>query len=180
MMLGLVLLTMVLIWMTPKLTKALPAPLVGIGLVTGLVILFKIDVPTVSTLADIEGGFPKFHVPMVELNLETLKIIFPYALILAAIGLIESLLTLNLVGEIKEERGGASQECVAQGVANTVTGFFGGMGGCAMIGASPVLARRFSCSASSSSALALLGLSRSQLWSALCSWSSSAPLRGSP
>ena len=132
-MLGLVALTMILIWMTPKITKALPAPLVGIGLVTGLVIAMKIDVPTVSTLADIEGGLPKFHIPLVDFNLETLKIIFPYALILAAIGLIESLLTLNLVGEIKEERGGASQECVAQGVANTVTGFFGGMGGCAMI-----------------------------------------------
>ena len=138
MMLGLVALTMILIWMTPKLTKALPAPLVGIGLVTGLVIALKIDVPTVSTLADIEGGLPKFHVPLVDFNLESLKIIFPYALILAAIGLIESLLTLTLVGEIKEERGGASQECVAQGVANTVTGFFGGMGGCAMIGQSMI------------------------------------------
>ena len=138
MMLGLVALTMILIWMTPKITKAVPAPLVGIGLVTGLVIAMKIDVPTVSTLADIEGGLPKFHIPLVEFNLETLKIIFPYALILAAIGLIESLLTLNLVGEIKEERGGASQECVAQGVANTVTGFFGGMGGCAMIGQSMI------------------------------------------
>ena len=138
MMLGLVALTMILIWMTPKITKALPAPLVGIGLVTGLVIAMKIDVPTVSTLADIEGGLPKFHIPLVDFNLETLKIIFPYALILAAIGLIESLLTLNLVGEIKEERGGASQECVAQGVANTVTGFFGGMGGCAMIGQSMI------------------------------------------
>ena len=138
MMLGLVALTMFLIWVTPKLTKALPAPLVGIGLVTGLVIALKIDVPTVSTLANIEGGLPKFHIPVVDFNLETLKIIFPYALILAAIGLIESLLTLNLVGEIKEERGGASQECVAQGVTNTVTGFFGGMGGCAMIGQSMI------------------------------------------
>ena len=143
MMLGLVLLTMTLIWMTPKITKALPAPLVGIGIVTALVIIFKIDVPTVHDLASsqggtIEGGLPAFHIPSVPLNLETFKIIFPYALILAAIGLIESLLTLNLVGEIKEERGGASQECVAQGVANTVTGFFGGMGGCAMIGQSMI------------------------------------------
>ncbi len=143
MMLGLVLLTMTLIWMTPKITKALPAPLVGIGIVTALVIVFKIDVPTVHDLASsqggsIEGGLPVFHIPSVPFNLETFKIIFPYALILAAIGLIESLLTLNLVGEIKEERGGASQECVAQGVANTVTGFFGGMGGCAMIGQSMI------------------------------------------
>ena len=137
-MLGLVALTMFLIWVTPKVTKALPAPLVGIGLVTALVIALKLDVQTVSDLASIKGGLPDFHIPSVPLNLETFEIIFPYALILAAIGLIESLLTLNLVGEIKEERGGASQECVAQGVANTVTGFFGGMGGCAMIGQSMI------------------------------------------
>jgi len=137
-MLALVALTMFLIWVTPKVTKALPAPLVGIGIVTAIVIAFKLDVPTVSSLASIAGGLPDFSVPAVPLNMETLGIIFPYALILAAIGLIESLLTLNLVGEIKEERGGASQECVAQGVANTVTGFFGGMGGCAMIGQSMI------------------------------------------
>ena len=137
-MLALVALTMFLIWVTPKVTKALPAPLVGIGIVTAIVIAFKLDVPTVSSLASIAGGLPDFSVPSVPFNMETLGIIFPYALILAAIGLIESLLTLNLVGEIKEERGGASQECVAQGVANTVTGFFGGMGGCAMIGQSMI------------------------------------------
>ena len=148
-MLGLVALTMFLIWAAPKITKAVPAPLLGIGVVTAIVLAFKLDVQTVGDLASIKGGFPGFHVPFGEgeglygsslapLNLETLKIIFPYALILAAIGLIESLLTLNLVGEIKEERGGASQECVAQGVANTVTGFFGGMGGCAMIGQSMI------------------------------------------
>jgi sulfate permease, SulP family len=74
----------------------------------------------------------------VPLTLETLRIIFPYAAILAAIGLIESLLTLNLVGEITRKSGGASQECIAQGVSNTVTGFFGGMGGCAMIGQSMI------------------------------------------
>jgi SulP family sulfate permease len=79
-----------------------------------------------------------FHIPMVPLNLETLQIILPYAVILAAIGLIESLLTLNLVGEITGKRGGASQECIAQGTANVVTGFFGGMGGCAMIGQSMI------------------------------------------
>ena len=79
-----------------------------------------------------------FHIPMVPLTLETLQIILPYALILAAIGLIESLLTLNLVGEITGQRGGASKECIAQGAANTVTGFFGGMGGCAMIGQSMI------------------------------------------
>jgi len=137
-MLGLVVLTMFLIWAAPKVTKAVPAPLLGIGLVTALVLALNLDVQTVGDLASIKGGLPGFHVPSVPFNLETFEIIFPYALILAAIGLIESLLTLNLVGEIKEERGGASQECVAQGVANTVTGFFGGMGGCAMIGQSMI------------------------------------------
>ncbi|GLQ22212.1 sodium-independent anion transporter [Algimonas ampicilliniresistens] len=137
-MLGLVALTMLLIWVTPKITKAIPAPLAGIGIVAAIVIGFGIDVPSVGDMSSIAGGLPQFHIPMVPLNLETFEIIVPYAVILAAIGLIESLLTLNLVGEIKEERGGASQECVAQGVANTVTGFFGGMGGCAMIGQSMI------------------------------------------
>ena len=137
-MLALVALTMVIIWGIPKITKAIPAPLAGIGIVAGLVIFFGLDVPRVGDMASIEGGLPSFHIPMVPLNLETLEIILPYALILAAIGLIESLLTLNLVGEITGKRGGASQECVAQGVANTVTGFFGGMGGCAMIGQSMI------------------------------------------
>ncbi|MEM9756241.1 MAG: SulP family inorganic anion transporter, partial [Pseudomonadota bacterium] len=86
----------------------------------------------------IDGGLPMFHIPAVPLTWETFEIILPYALILSAIGLIESLLTLNLVGEITGERGGASQECIAQGAANTVTGFFGGMGGCAMIGQSMI------------------------------------------
>ncbi|MGB3457459.1 MAG: SulP family inorganic anion transporter [Litorimonas sp.] len=137
-MLGLVGLTMLIIWGTPKITKAIPAPLAGIGIVAALVIGFGIDVPSVGDMSSIAGGLPEFHIPMVPLNWETVEIILPYAVILAAIGLIESLLTLNLVGEIKEERGGASQECVAQGVANTVTGFFGGMGGCAMIGQSMI------------------------------------------
>ena len=137
-MLGLVILTMFLIWITPKITKAVPAPLVGIGIVAALVIGFGLNVPTVGDMASIKGGLPDFHIPTVPLNFKTFEIILPYALILAAIGLIESLLTLNLVGEIKEERGGASQECVAQGAANLVTGFFGGMGGCAMIGQSMI------------------------------------------
>ncbi len=135
-MLGLVALTMAIIWVMPRLTKVIPAPLVGIGVVAGLVIALGLDVPRVGDLASIKGGLPSFHLPMVPLNFATLEIILPYAVILAAIGLIESLLTLNLVGEMTGKRGGASQECFAQGVANTVTGFFGGMGGCAMIGQS--------------------------------------------
>ncbi|WP_420497063.1 SulP family inorganic anion transporter [Sneathiella sedimenti] len=137
-MLGLVAATMAIIWLMPKITKAIPAPLAGIAIIAGVVIAFGIDVPRVGDLASIKGGLPDFHIPMVPINLETLKIIFPFALILAAIGLIESLLTLNLVGEITEQSGGASQECVAQGLANTITGFFGGMGGCAMIGQSMI------------------------------------------
>ncbi len=137
-MLALVALTMFIIWAMPKLTNLIPAPLAGIGIVAIIVIAFGIDVPRVGDLASIEGGLPTFHIPMVPLNFETLQIILPYALILAAIGLIESLLTLNLVGEIVNKRGGASQESIAQGIANLVTGFFSGMGGCAMIGQSMI------------------------------------------
>lgn len=137
-MLALVALTMAVIWVMPRVTKVIPAPLAGIALVAGLVIAIGLDVPRVGDLASIEGGLPTFHIPMVPLTFETLEIILPYAVILAAIGLIESLLTLNLVGEITGKRGGASQECIAQGSANVITGFFGGMGGCAMIGQSMI------------------------------------------
>jgi SulP family sulfate permease len=140
-MLGLAALTMAIIWVMPKFTSVVPAPLAGIAVVAGIVIYFGIDVPRVGDLASIKGGLPQFHIPMVPLNLESLKIVFPFALILAAIGLIESLLTLNLVGEITSKSGGASQECIAQGLANTVTGLFGGMGGCAMIGQSMINVR---------------------------------------
>ena len=138
MMLGLVVLTMAIIYFMPKVTKVIPAPLAGIAITAIIVIVFGLDVPRVGDMAPIAGGLPQFHIPVVPLTFETFQIILPYALILAAIGLIESLLTLNLVGEMTNKRGGASQECVAQGVANTVTGFFGGMGGCAMIGQSMI------------------------------------------
>ncbi len=137
-MLGLTALTMAIIWVWPRITTIIPAPLAGIGIVAAIVIGLGLDVPLVGDLASIEGGLPPFHMPAVPFTMETLYIIAPYAFILAAIGLIESLLTLNLVGEIVGKRGGASQECIAQGVANTVTGFFGGMGGCAMIGQSMI------------------------------------------
>ena len=140
-MLGLVALTMAVIYLLPKVTNAIPAPLAGILITAGLVLALGLDTPVVGDMASIEGGLPAFHIPMVPLTFDTLQIILPYAIILAAIGLIESLLTLNLVGDIVGKRGGASQECVAQGVANTVTGFFGGMGGCAMIGQSMINVR---------------------------------------
>ncbi|MCF3593722.1 SulP family inorganic anion transporter [Rhodobacteraceae bacterium LMO-12] len=137
-MLGLVALTMAVVWVMPRVTRAVPAPLAGIAVVAAVVILTGLDVPRVGDLASIKGGLPTFHIPMVPMTLETFWIILPYAVILAAIGLIESLLTLNLVGEITGKRGGASRECIAQGSANVVTGFFGGMGGCAMIGQSMI------------------------------------------
>ena len=131
-------LTMFVIWFLPKIIKVLPSTLIAILLTTILVLTLKIDIPNVGDLASIKGGLPNFSIPSVPLDFETLKIIFPYAFILASIGLIESLLTLNLVGEITNKKGGASQECLAQGLANTFTGFFGGMGGCAMIGQSMI------------------------------------------
>ena len=137
-MLGLVALTMLIIYIMPRVTRIIPAPLAGIGFVAGLVIFFGLDVPRVGDMASIKGGLPMFHIPVVPITWETLEIILPYSIILAAIGLIESLLTLNLVGEMTGKRGGASQECIAQGLANTATGFFGGMGGCAMIGQSMI------------------------------------------
>jgi len=137
-MLGLVALTMAIIYFLPKLTKAVPASLVAIVVVSLLVIGTGMESRTVGDMASIAGGFPEFHIPMVPMTWETLEIIFPYSVILAAVGLIESLLTLTLIDEITETRGRGNTECVAQGVANTVTGFFGGMGGCAMIGQSMI------------------------------------------
>ncbi|HAT84503.1 MAG TPA: sodium-independent anion transporter, partial [Rhizobiales bacterium] len=158
-MLGLVVATMGLIWLAPKITKAIPAPLLAIVAVSLLVIGLDLDIPRVGDLATIAGGLPEFHIPMVPIDFETIKIIFPYAAILAAIGLIESLLTLNLVSEMTDTHGGASKECIAQGASNVVTGFFGGMGGCAMIGQSMINVKsggRTRCSGISA-ALFLLG-----------------------
>ncbi|MEP1471145.1 MAG: SulP family inorganic anion transporter [Halieaceae bacterium] len=138
MLVGLVMMTMAIIHFLPRLTTALPSSLVAIVVVTLLVLGLNLDTRVVGDVASIKGGLPSFHIPSVPLNWETLVIIFPYSLILAAIGLIESLLTLRLVDEITETRGRGNKECVGQGVANTVTGFFGGMGGCAMIGQSMI------------------------------------------
>lgn len=138
-MLGLTGLTMAVIQFAPKMvTKFVPAPLLAIMIVSAIVIGFGLDVRAVGDMASIQGGLPAFHIPMVPLTWQTLEIIAPFAIILSAIGLIESLLTLNLVSEMTGTRGGASKECIAQGTANLVTGFFGGMGGCAMIGQSMI------------------------------------------
>ncbi len=136
MMLGLVLLTMVIIWGLPKLSKALPASLVAILSVFGIVVAFGVDTKTVGDIASISGGFPPFHLPAVPFTWETLVVIFPYAAIVAGVGLIESLLTLNIVDEITDTRGRGNKEAVAQGTANILSGVFSGMGGCAMIGQS--------------------------------------------
>lgn len=135
-MLGLIALTMGIIYFLPKLTKAIPSSLAAILSISIIVMVFKLDTTSVGDLASVGGGFPEWSIPSVPFSLETLKIILPYSCILAAIGLIESLMTLTLIDEITETRGNGNQECVAQGAANIVTGFFGGMGGCAMIGQS--------------------------------------------
>ena len=135
-MLGLVLLTMIIIWGLPRLTKAVPASLVAILVVTAIVLGFDVDTRNVGDISSIQGGFPPFHIPDLPFSFETLGVIFPYALIVAGVGLIESLLTLNLIDEITETRGKSNKEAFTQGLANFVTGFFSGMGGCAMIGQS--------------------------------------------
>ncbi|MBR0574509.1 MULTISPECIES: SulP family inorganic anion transporter [Pasteurellaceae] len=134
--LGLVLLTMAIIWLLPKFTKAIPASLASILVVFGLVALFNLDTKTVGDIASIKGGFPPFHLPNVPFEWETLTVIFPYAAIVAGVGLIESLLTLNIVDEITESHGKSNKEAIAQGTANILSGLFSGMGGCAMIGQS--------------------------------------------
>lgn len=134
--LALVLVAMIIIWGLPKLTKAVPASLTSILVVFAIVSLFGIDTSTVGDKASIQGSFPPFHIPDVPFDFSTLGIIFPYAAIVAGVGLIESLLTLNIVDEITETRGRGNKEAVAQGTANILSGFFSGMGGCAMIGQS--------------------------------------------
>ncbi len=135
-MLGLVLLTMFIIWIVPRVTKAVPASLIALTVVSAGVILFQVDTRTVGDIARIQGGFPPFHIPEVPFTWETLEIIFPYALIVAGVGLIESLLIMNLIDEITDTRGVGNRECLAQGAANITSGFFFGMGGCGMVGQS--------------------------------------------
>jgi len=136
MMLGLVLLTMVIIWGLPKFTKVIPASLVAILTIFGLVVALGLDTRTVGDIASIKGGFPPFHIPQVPFTLATFQLILPYAVIVAGVGLIESLLTLNIIDEITETRGRGNKEAAAQGIANVLSGLFSGMGGCAMIGQS--------------------------------------------
>ena len=135
-LLGLVVLTMVIIWGLPKLTKVIPASLTAILVVFGIVWSFGIDTKTVGDMASIQGGFPPFHIPNIPLNMATFMLILPYSVIVAGVGLIESLLTLNIIDEITETRGRGNKEAIAQGMANMLSGVFSGMGGCAMLGQS--------------------------------------------
>jgi len=112
--------------------------LAAIIVISLLVIFGGLPTKTVGDIANIAGGLPIFHLPQVPLNLDTLKIIFPYSLIMAGVGLIETLLTLILIDEMTETEGQNARECLGQGIANVVTGFFDGMGGCAMIGQSMI------------------------------------------
>ncbi|MDR6843620.1 SulP family inorganic anion transporter [Flavobacterium granuli] len=132
-MLGLVALTIAIVIGFPKLTKKIPASLVAIFVVFIVVLVLNIDTKTVKDIAFVSGGFPPFHIPSIPLNFNTLQIVFPYALIMAGVGLTEGLLTLNLVDELTDTKGNSNRECIAQGSANILNGFFFGMGGCPMI-----------------------------------------------
>ncbi|CAG8999343.1 MAG: Bicarbonate transporter BicA [Candidatus Celerinatantimonas neptuna] len=146
-MLSLVALTMLIVHFLPKLTKVIPASLAAIVIVT--LVTYGLDLHTRTVVdflrqmtgnphATIAGGWPTFHIPAISFNWETIKVVLPYAFIMAGVGLIESLLTLTVIDEMTETRGRSNRECMGQGLANVVTGFFGGMGGCAMIGQSMI------------------------------------------
>lgn len=132
----LVALTMVIVEFFPKLSKALPSGLVAIIVITLIVVLFDLDTKRVGDLADISGSLPTFSIPDVQISLDTILMVLPYAVLVALVGLIESLLTLSVLDEMGGKRGSGNQECVAQGVGNITCGAFGGMAGCAMIGQS--------------------------------------------
>lgn len=138
MMAGVIAAVMAVIYFLPKFTKAIPPALAAIVLASVGVTFLNLDIPTVGDIASVGGGFPSFAIPAIPQNFEIWKLITKTALVLAAIGLIESLMTLTLIDEITQTRGRSNKESIAQGVANVVTGMFGGMGGCAMIGQSMI------------------------------------------
>lgn len=133
-MLGLVALTMALVYLTPRLTKAVPGSLVAIAAVSALVVLGGLHTKTVGDIASIAGGLPRPHLPQVPYTWATLALVLPYSLIMALVGLTESLLTLTVVDELTDSRGQGNRDCIAQGLANMASGLTGGTGGCAMIG----------------------------------------------
>ena len=129
-------LAMLIIWGLPKITKILPSALTAILVIFGIVYFFEISTTTVGDIASIKGGFPPLNIPQLPFNWDTFMLILPYSAIVAGVGLIESLLTLNIIDEITQTRGRGNKEAVAQGAANILSGFLSGMGGCAMIGQS--------------------------------------------
>jgi SulP family sulfate permease len=133
---GLIALGLAIIYLFPRLTRAVPAPLIAIVVLTVVAVVLKLDVRTVADLGELPSALPSFAIPMVPLNLETLQIIAPVSLTLAAVGLLESLLTAQIVDDLTDTPSDKNRECVGQGIANFVSGLFGGMGGCAMIGQS--------------------------------------------
>ncbi|HMF53619.1 MAG TPA: SulP family inorganic anion transporter [Edaphobacter sp.] len=137
-MIGLVVVTVVVTAVLPKLTKAFPSALAGILAATACALALRIHTRTVGDLASIKGTLPRFHLPSVPYDLQTLRIILPYALVLATIGLVETLLTLNLIDEMTDTGSQPNRESMAQGAGNLVGALFGGMGGCAMIGQSMI------------------------------------------
>ncbi|MGJ1194779.1 SulP family inorganic anion transporter [Sphingobacterium spiritivorum] len=132
-MIGLTVLTMLIVYVFPKLTRTIPASLVAIMVIFAIVLAGGIETKTVSDIASVSGSLPVFHIPSVPMTWDTLQLVFPYALVMAGVGLIESLLTLSMVDEITNTKGNSNREAMAQGTANVVNGFFGGMGGCAMV-----------------------------------------------
>lgn len=130
--------TVLIIYIFPLVTKAIPSTLASILIVTLIVLVLGVDTKTVGDLGSISGGIPEFKIPNIEFNLDSLRIILPYSFLLASIGLIETLLTLNLIDDMTDTNGKPNKESMAQGIGNIITGFFGGMGGCAMIGQSMI------------------------------------------
>jgi SulP family sulfate permease len=137
-MFGLIALTMAIIQFLPHLTRIIPSTLAAIIIGTLITLGLDLDTRTVGDVSSIAGGLPSFHIPEIPFSLESFMIVLPYAVVIALVGLIESLLTLNLVDELTETQGQPNRECIGQGLANTTTGMFGGMGGCAMVGQSMI------------------------------------------
>ncbi|TPI29825.1 SulP family inorganic anion transporter [Mesorhizobium sp. B3-2-1] len=135
---GLIALGLAIIYLLPRVTKTIPSPLVAIVVITIVSLALKLDVRTVASLGQLPTTLPSFGVPDVPLTLETLHILLPVALTLAAVGLLESLLTAQIVDDMTDTTSDKSRECAGQGIANIASAFFGGMGGCAMIGQSVI------------------------------------------
>ncbi len=130
--------TLVIVYVVPRYFKAIPAPLIAIVLLTTVAIMMNLEMKTIGDLGAITQSLPSFFIPGVPFNFETLSIIFPYALALALVGLMESLMTAQIVDDMTDTKSNKNMEARAQGIANIVNGFFGGMAGCAMIGQSMI------------------------------------------